>query len=201
MADNTRVIKLTLALYKITEGFPEKEPLKYHLREQANLILENYILKQKAGLLQEEKKQVASLREKTFLSVECLQGFLEVAKKQAWANQDYFGVISQEYNNLLSFFKIEGVPLKKAETLKGVKESKANESHSAEPNHKALKDKIRCLKIVDILKQRKSAQIKDLKQSFPNITKRTLRRDFEFLAKEGIVKRVGDKNETEYVLR
>ncbi|OIO46256.1 hypothetical protein COX24_02655 [bacterium (Candidatus Gribaldobacteria) CG23_combo_of_CG06-09_8_20_14_all_37_87_8] len=197
MVDNTRVIKLTLALYKITEGFPEKEPLKYHLREQANLILENYILKQKKELLQEEKKQVASLREKTFLSVECLQGFLEVAKKQAWANQNYLGVISQEYNNLLSFFKAE--PLKKTEIKKCLE--KASVNHSVEPNHKALKDKVRCLKIVDLLKQKKSAQIKDLKESFPDVTKRTLRRDFEFLAKEGIVKRVGDKNETEYVLR
>ncbi|MCG2690068.1 DeoR family transcriptional regulator [Candidatus Parcubacteria bacterium] len=199
MVDNTRVIKLTLALYKITEGFPEKEPLKYHLREQANLILENYILKQKAGLLQEKKKQVASLCEKTFLSVECLQGFLEVVKKQAWANQDYLGVISQEYNNLLNFFKVESAPLKKEEARN--KPSKNEKVRFVAPNHEALKDKVRCLKIVGILKEKKAVQIKDLKESFPNITKRTLRRDFEFLAKEGIVKRVGDKNETEYVLR
>ncbi len=206
MADNTRVIKLTLALYKITEGFPEKEPLKYHLREQANLILENYILKQKAGLLQEEKKQVASLCEKTFLSVECVQGFLEVVKKQDWVNQAHLEVLSQEYNNLLSFFKIEEKPeggkkiLLRREEIKE-KPNKVQERHFSEANREVLKEKTRCSKIVDILKQKRAVQIKDLKESFPNVTKRTLRRDFEFLAKQGIVKRVGDKNATEYILR
>jgi len=35
----------------------------------------------------------------------------------------------------------------------------------------------------------------------PNVSKRTLRRDFEFLLKQGIVERIGERNETFYKIK
>ncbi len=56
-------------------------------------------------------------------------------------------------------------------------------------------------KILEFLRQRGRAQVGELQQIFPDISKRTLRRDFEFLLKQGIVQRIGEKSSTFYQLR
>ena len=43
--DRDYLIKLTLAVYKVTKIFPSKEPLKFLIREKANQILADFILK------------------------------------------------------------------------------------------------------------------------------------------------------------
>ncbi len=40
-----------------------------------------------------------------------------------------------------------------------------------------------------------------MKQVFPEVSKRTLRRDFENLLKQGIIERIGEKNDTFYQLK
>jgi predicted HTH transcriptional regulator len=53
-------------------------------------------------------------------------------------------------------------------------------------------------KILTFLKEKERLQVKDLKNVFPEISKRTLRRDFEQLLKKGLVVRMGEKNNTFY---
>ena len=55
-------------------------------------------------------------------------------------------------------------------------------------------------KILEFLEENGRAQVWQLKQVFPAITKRTLRRDFENLLKQGIIKRIGERNDTFYQL-
>ena len=43
--------------------------------------------------------------------------------------------------------------------------------------------------------------MRDLEEYFPDVSKRTLRRDFESLLSQGVVRRIGDKNDTGYRLR
>jgi len=56
-------------------------------------------------------------------------------------------------------------------------------------------------KILEILKERGTAQVKNLKEVFPELSKRTLRRDFEYLLNQGLVERIGDKSKTLYKLK
>src|SRR3989344_146005 len=56
-------------------------------------------------------------------------------------------------------------------------------------------------KILDFLKERGRDQVWEIKEILPDISKRTLRRDFDKLLKLKIVERVGERNETFYRLK
>lgn len=56
-------------------------------------------------------------------------------------------------------------------------------------------------KIIDILKENGKGQVGEFKKVFPEITKRTLRRDFMSLLEQGIIERKGEKNNTFYVIK
>ena len=55
-------------------------------------------------------------------------------------------------------------------------------------------------KILEILQEKRNAQVKDFKEIFPSVSKRTLRRDFRYLMEKGLVQRVGERNSTYYQL-
>jgi len=55
-------------------------------------------------------------------------------------------------------------------------------------------------KILEVLGKLGRAQVGDLKNVFPDISKRTLRRDFNYLIDAGLVERKGEKNDTYYQL-
>lgn len=56
-------------------------------------------------------------------------------------------------------------------------------------------------KIIDFLKSNGRGQVGEFKKVFPDVTKRTLRRDFMFLLKQGIIERKGEKNNTFYTAK
>ncbi len=56
-------------------------------------------------------------------------------------------------------------------------------------------------KIVEFLKQNGKAQVGEFKEVFPEVTKRTLRRDFWQLFREGKIERMGEKNDTFYQIK
>ncbi len=56
-------------------------------------------------------------------------------------------------------------------------------------------------KIMAFLKEQGRAQVWQIKQILPEVTKRTLRRDFENLLKKGVIERVGERNDTFYQLK
>ena len=60
---------------------------------------------------------------------------------------------------------------------------------------------VRQNRILDFLRGKECVQVGELMQVFPNISKRTLRRDFECLLTKGVVDRFGKKSATAYKLR
>ena len=56
-------------------------------------------------------------------------------------------------------------------------------------------------RILEILREREKLQVWELKAVFPQVTKRTLRRDFEQMFKGGLIERIGEKNDTYYQLK
>jgi len=191
MLDKEQVIKLTLVLYKMTENFPDKEPLKQSLREKANLILESYFLKQNFDL-KDQRKTINSLAKRALLDIKQQKDFLLSVKASPLANQAYLEVIFKAYGDLIDFFQIQE---------QGQGESKPKKRKAENNSTVILKEKVRHLKIIKLLKQGKTLQVGDLVKHFPKLSKRTLRRDFEYLVKQGVVKRVGGNSATEYVLR
>jgi predicted HTH transcriptional regulator len=122
-------------------------------------------------------------------NLEILDGFFEVAKAQNWVSIVKLLPIQEEYNRIKAEIKtIAKRPPKSTEKeIRGGRPLKNINSRQE--------------RILAILKEKGRAQVWELKQIFPEVTKRTLRRDFESLLKKGIIERMGERNTTFYQLK
>ena len=170
--DKDDLIKLCLAVYKVTDIFPKQEPLKFLIREKANQILADSISKEKA--------------EKIRKNIEIINSYFEIAEKQDWVDELNFLVLKREYAKIK-----EGLKSKKV----------VGNPKDLEPvNSQGILSE-RCGKILEILRQKEKAQVWELKKIFPEVTKRTLRRDFEFLLKQRLIDRAGENNNIYYKMK
>jgi len=185
-------IQLTNELYRLTLLFPKKEPLRYKMRELADEILANSISFSKENPRDKFLTVVKNLQDE----LDILDGFFEVARNQNWVSPDEILNLQQEYNRLKDELTNLTLPLfpegKKPETgslaISNLGEEKATML-------------VRQQRILEILREKGRAQVWQIKQVFPQVSKRTLRRDFENLVKQGIIDRVGQKNNTFYQLK
>jgi hypothetical protein len=60
---------------------------------------------------------------------------------------------------------------------------------------------VRQNRIVEFLKQHGSAQVWEIQKIFPSVSKRTIRRDFRSMLKQGLIERTGERNTTAYKLK
>ncbi|MFH0740172.1 MAG: DeoR family transcriptional regulator [bacterium] len=173
----SHIIKLTMAVYKVSDFFPEREPLKVLIKQKADEIL--------AGLILQEKDIEKH--------IEVMRAYIELSCNLGLAKKEYLEVLGKEYGLIADNLKVE----KKEEPISApVELRRGKEEAKVEV---VLNGRHR--KIIDILKKGKPIQVKDLKNTFPNISKRTLRRDFEYLLDKGLVDRIGNNNNTEYKLK
>ena len=182
-------IKLTFAIYQTSEQWPEKNLLKLKARNLANEILTDFIL------FSQENPGDKSLQSKILKEVEELQKTLFHARAEKFLGRNDFLLFRQEYNNIrgglerLDFFRLPEAPKnvnpEKLSLGKKLPERRLNERQK---------------KILNVLKSKKEAQVHDLQGVFPQVTKRTLRRDLDGLLKLSLVKRKGEWNKVFYVL-
>ncbi len=184
----SHIIKLTVVLYKVSDFFPVKEPLKFLVRKKADEIL--------AGLiLLENNKELAS---QIVCDIEAIKAYFQVAETQGWVKEENFAVLGKEYNEIEE--SIKPFLISQGKKPVAAKDSEPQSNRFKQNGSNWDLGKKRCGEIIEILKQRKTAQVKDLKDVFPTVSKRTLRRDFEYLLEKGVVERVGDNNNTLYQL-
>lgn len=186
------IIELTLKLYKLTLLFPKKEPLRYKIREKGDKILENFInwealyspAKRDDFLIFEIKKDL-----------EVIKSYFELAKWQNWVS--YFDIleIQEKYDKIKKHLS-EGVEKLDQE----LKEEKIKYKPEISQDQISSNSKQRKQKILQILKQKEKIQVWELNKILPDVSKRTLRRDFERLLKQGLVQRLGQGNNTFYKL-
>ena len=126
--------------------------------------------------------------------LEVLNGFFELARMQNWVSGSEILSLQEEYSKLkdelAGQMNLAVPPRKTAEEempkIEGEKIYPVNERHK---------------KILEILKDKGKAQVWEIKKIFPDVSKRTLRRDFEHLLGEGLIERIGERNETFYQLK
>lgn len=187
--DKDYLIKLTLAVYRVTELFPSQEPLKIDIREKANRILSDSVLIFSQNPVNLAKEQKNKIFEQILGNIEILQGYFEVAQAQKWLREPNFLILKREYAKMRQ--EISKKPLKK---------HKKPSEQSAE-NSSPLIGNERWGRILEVLKQKEKAQIWEFKKIFPQVTKRTLRRDFGYLLTRGLVERIGNGKWTFYKLK
>jgi len=168
--DRSFLIQLTNEIYRLTLLFPKKEPLRYKMRELVDDILANCL--------------TPGVKPNSVLeNLEVLDGFFEVAKNQNWVKKEELLNLQKEYGKLKSF------PQQKLAEVW---------PRSVAEEHKKTWVGPRQEKILAFLKEKEKVQVWQIKQIFPQVSKRTLRRDFENLFKRGIIERIGERNETYY---
>jgi len=179
-------LKLTQAVYRVTEFFPEGEPLKFKIREKALEILTELVLAS-------EKNNPGETRSPQILEkVEVLDNYFEVARVQNWLNPLNFLVLSQEYSKIRDELKnLSETQLSEVEPPK-VMPRRPIERRSGQARHQ---------KILEVLKEKGQVQVWEIKKILPEISKRTLRRDFDTLLKQGLIERIGEKNNTSYHIK
>ncbi|MDP2910462.1 MAG: DeoR family transcriptional regulator [bacterium] len=180
------IIELTDKLYKLTLLFPKKEPLRYKMREVGDRILENVI---SLEVSQSSAKRSDFLVFEIEKDLEIIISYFEIIKWQNWVS--YFDVleIKEKYD------KIKIDLLNHVENL----EPEQNKPlEIARPKAKNLDS--RKEKILTVLKEKEKIQVWELSKILPQVSKRTLRRDFDFLLKKGLIKRIGQGNNTFYSL-
>ena len=188
--DRSFLIQLTNEIYRLTLLFPKKEPLRYKMRELADDILFDLI----------------SVPQKTYRGqtpvsldgkLEVLDGFFEVAKNQNWIKPEDLLNLQKEYSKLKGQLKLKAEPIKSEVKLTQVRPLQKSELTEVRPVQNSMNE--RQEKILAVLKEKEKAQVWQIKQIFPQTSKRTLRRDFENLFKQGIIERIGERNETYYI--
>ena len=183
--DKEYFIQLTSNLYRLTLLFPKKEPLRYKIRGLADDILANLI-----SILKGDFHKSKNLIAETERNLEILDGFFEVAKAQNWVSPLDILEVQKEYSKI-------------REEIEKVKETESTEKLEEVSSEISFPQEIsnRHQRILGILKEREAVQVGEIVKVFPEVSKRTLRRDFRFLVRQGLVERVGEKNKTFYRLR
>lgn len=194
--EKSHFIKLTMVLYRVTELFPRQEPLRFLIREKANEILGGLILAKK-----EKNKGLGQI----LSNIEVLQAYFDMAGEQNWVKKENFLVLIGEYNKIRE--EILRLPAHQNDR-EGERDEKgerpayiATQSVADGGEERTLDLRKRQRRILQVLGEKQQAQIHDFKEIFPEITKRTLRRDFDELLKKGLVVRIGAQNQTIYKLK
>lgn len=223
MMEKNFIIQLTQNLYRLTLLFPKKEPLRYKMREVADEILADFISVLKDNpykSLDQKSLNIGQMIEK----LEILDCFFEVAKEQNWVKPAELFEIQKEYGNLREELKKEELILKtkinnhqlllSPVCFEGQLSKPCDIKNSAlpaaknqlkatltEPQPRISKLSERQEKILAFLKENGRAQVWQIKQILPEVSKRTLRRDFDYLVKKGVIERVGERNNTFYQIK
>jgi DNA-binding HxlR family transcriptional regulator len=160
------------------------------MREVADDVLEKFSLVL-GGTLNRSQDLILGVEK----DLEILDSFFEIAKAQNWVSPSEILEIQEEYSRIMEEFK----RVSWSEKIEPVvpEEVKADMEITSSP---FVTTNERQKKILEILKERGQAQVGEIKEVFPDISKRTIRRDFRQMLKMGLIKRIGEKNKTFYTL-
>lgn len=97
---HNRVFELTLALYRVTDFFPQGEVLRKNLREKANEVF--------SGIAEYDYSENREHSSVFIISkIQSLRGYLEIARSMRFVRPINITVLEREYDFLASFFSKE----------------------------------------------------------------------------------------------
>jgi len=173
-----KIKKLTNAVYRVLEFFPESDPLKNRAKDKALEIMHNPKVE----------------------DIDVLLGYLWIGKMQGWINSVNFLIISNEYEKLKGEIKftseVRQSPIEEPVQFQFLPKRVVESKKKSEESKLSGRQK----QIVDYLNKNERGQVMDLQRVLPKVTKRTIRRDLDSLLEAGRVIREGDFNQVVYKL-
>ena len=134
--------------------------------------------------------------------IEILDSYFEVAKSQNWVSPFDVTQLQKEYNQLKDEMIRAGALSSLKEKDEVFRKHRVVSLKSAISFDSRQREKgARGERILGVLREKGRIQVGELQKVFPQISKRTLRRDFNFLMERGLVERVGERNDTFYHLK
>ena len=205
---DARLVRVTSALYRVTNLLPHGEPLRKILREKANTIFESVARRR----LDEAEIQV-------------MLGYLAIAQEFSEAGPVNFAVLEREYRaafNLLAEHNaherhthrerehevMDIFAAERAEKKLGSVEvpslyRREQKTEAGLPTGSPASvggTNGRQKEILERLTQMGQAKISDLYGAFPDISSKTIQRDLQDLVAKRLVKREGEKRWTTYMM-
>ena len=195
------LLKLTMAVYKISDLFPEREPLRWQIKESAGKVLIEAI---KADFL-------PGARDKVLAETRAIAALFELADRYHWINPKNLLILKQEYARLSQDMGQKSLPTPREERLYPAKMEakqpsviavKPKSAPFSRPDTPRIPPKRRQEKITSMLNIKKRIDLSELRKIFPTVGARTLRRDMEAMLEKGLIsrKRNGQKDVTYQLL-
>jgi hypothetical protein len=182
------IIKLTNAVYKVTDLFPQKEPLKMAIRKEALNVLFFSVLFLK-GFNPKNKDDA-------LFGIKLLEAYFEVSKKQKWVDERNFDILLREYDKVGDFFKTKIVVKKehkpqKEDIVEKVikKEEPKIEIGTKQIEYEKLSDFQ--LKILELLQNKGNLKPNEINTYFPLLSPRSVRRELKELREKNIINSFG----------
>ncbi len=187
-----RYLKLTDAIYRVIEFFPENEPLKNKIKEKSLEVMENLVL------FSGKPADAGKLSTKVLKDIEVLKEYFRLGKSQGWLDSLNFFIISKEYDKIKEGLQsAKEVQSEETAPTDNFQSSPIiNEERQAVFAIEQISDRQK--KILEILGRQEKAQVGDFKKTFSSVSKRTLRRDLDDLLQKKKIIRVGEWNQVFY---
>lgn len=118
MINEERISKLTSAVYKVTDLFADKEPLKFAIRRACLDVLSLHVSYIENKSLEAKKK----IAQKGISQSRIILKYLSLASHQEWINPKNFEILEHEYFLVLEWFSSQQI--KNQEAIKNIRQSK-----------------------------------------------------------------------------
>ncbi|MDD5696697.1 MAG: hypothetical protein PHO90_01825 [Candidatus Pacebacteria bacterium] len=180
------IIKLTNAVYKVTDLFPPKDPLKTAIRKEALDVLFFSILALK-GFSSKNRGNV-------FISLKLIEAYFQVSSKQKWVHERNFEVLQIEYDKVRQFFEALSKKNNRPETKKqGITEKALREEKSEIAGRQIEYEKLSDiqLRVLEVLQNKGQLKPNEINGFFPKLSSRSIRRELRELREKHIINSSG----------
>ncbi|MEW5907573.1 MAG: hypothetical protein AB1643_00075 [Patescibacteria group bacterium] len=209
-----RIKKLTEAIYRVTELYPDKEPLKWSLREKVVSLYE----KMMSLFSFKDNKIILSNRVISQSLDDILENFIKIINTLDLSFSDgfisgiNFEILKREFSALKSFIEgekdsfLEGQKFlispkdeQNKENKKFQKKEPSFNGHNVHNNHNGHNEKRQAM-ILDFLKKRGKANIREISSIFENVGIKSIQRDLLDLVRTHQLRTEGEKRWRIYFL-
>ncbi|MBU1557353.1 DeoR family transcriptional regulator [Patescibacteria group bacterium] len=220
-----RLEKITMAVYLVTEFFPEGEPLKNKIREKGIELL--------SFTMSFKNSKTDSFCYKIISLVSEIESLLKIAFVSKKISEMNYSILSQEYKKITDFIKGKNSQRERFVSLKDFFNEDAVVENDREENKskghpypvkdiKSVKDisisnptknKIKKTNIsskakidrkeliIKFIKDKKEVSIKDILKDIKNCSEKTIQRDLVHLVEKGVLKKKGERRWSRYSLK
>ena len=199
-----KTFELTLALYRVTDFFPQGEALRRSLREKANEIFGGVTEYGYAGGNEQHEQEALAMLAK----VQTIKGYLQVSRFMQFVRPVNLTILEREYEFLEHFFEGElshqHTPARRMpDKYRSAEKSEVPEIQQPAPRNMdpGITVTERQRKILAYVHRTPQAKISDFHAFFADVSTKTIQRDLHDLVERNVLKKEGKKRWTMYSLR